>query len=261
MQVNFIITQPSGKSRKFRLSNGEYVIIGRNKNAQVIIDDPQSSGKHCKVTFRDGRVKVFDLESKNGVFVNEHAIHEHRVYINDKVRIGSSILYINSEKLTPVALERLTFNGDQARRAPSIQLDTDMDVQNHTNPVLMHNKKSQSEVKQKVKKAKIEKILAAKAPKYTPFQLKMLQMLASFLDLVFGFVIFSIGIWMFYLQTPVEIIQKVEHESTWPMILISEEMSLYTIGSAVAAMLYWTINSYLKNGTLFERILKINSNK
>ena len=46
------------------------VIIGREPANAVAINDPLVSRRHCVIRHGEGRIRVADLESLNGTFVN-----------------------------------------------------------------------------------------------------------------------------------------------------------------------------------------------
>lgn len=46
------------------------VVIGRNPPADLILEGPTVSRRHCRLELRDGRLSLTDLASTNGTFVN-----------------------------------------------------------------------------------------------------------------------------------------------------------------------------------------------
>ncbi len=63
--------------------------IGRDPGqALVIIQEPIISKLHCQVFVRDGEVFVRDLNSTNGVYVNEEKVAERRIQDGDVVFLG-----------------------------------------------------------------------------------------------------------------------------------------------------------------------------
>ena len=71
MEVHFVVAQEDGRSKKFRLTNEEYVVIGRSKTlCQVYIEDSLCSSTHTKISVQNNAIYIEDLNSKNGVFLN-----------------------------------------------------------------------------------------------------------------------------------------------------------------------------------------------
>lgn len=74
------------------------LVVGR-KRAELLIDDPLVSGRHCQFSWRDGKVVLKDLGSTNGTMVDGRLVHEQELRAGAEVAIGSSrmILYIGDE--------------------------------------------------------------------------------------------------------------------------------------------------------------------
>jgi pSer/pThr/pTyr-binding forkhead associated (FHA) protein len=69
------------------LTRGD-MVFGRHSEADVRLPLPDVSRWHCRFVFRDGGWDVIDLDSLNGVWVNEQPVREARVQTGDRVRIG-----------------------------------------------------------------------------------------------------------------------------------------------------------------------------
>jgi len=124
MEAYFIIANSDGGLKKFKLSNEEFIIIGRSPElAQVVLDDDLCSSKHCKVTMVHNAVTVEDLNSKNGVFLNGIRIIKQNLYISDKVKIGNNLLYIHAEKLGAIDTNLLTYQDSEEKRKFELTLE------------------------------------------------------------------------------------------------------------------------------------------
>lgn len=66
--------------------------IGRIKGNDIVIENPAVSGKHAAIEVIDNHYILKDLESKNGVFVNEKKTNEYELKEGDKILIGKHIL-------------------------------------------------------------------------------------------------------------------------------------------------------------------------
>jgi pSer/pThr/pTyr-binding forkhead associated (FHA) protein len=70
-------------------------IIGRSSDCQLSLEDPLVSRHHAAITVELGRVAVEDLNSRNGVFVNDEKITgERQLAAGDRLKIGSQELVI-----------------------------------------------------------------------------------------------------------------------------------------------------------------------
>ena len=64
----------------------EPLLIGRDQQNDVVLDDPRVSRKHAEIRLRLGRYTLYDLQSTNGTYVNGRRVAE--VVLNDGDRIS-----------------------------------------------------------------------------------------------------------------------------------------------------------------------------
>ncbi len=66
------------------------LLIGRDEQAGIRLaeDDKKASRFHCQIRWSAKGVEVFDLQSKNGTFVNEQQIDQARLNLGDYLRCG-----------------------------------------------------------------------------------------------------------------------------------------------------------------------------
>jgi len=76
------------------------ITIGRKEGNTVQLTDQYASGNHARLAVKNNEVYIEDLNSTNGVFVNEEKINQGaKLKANDKIRIGSAIFkLIKSDK-------------------------------------------------------------------------------------------------------------------------------------------------------------------
>ncbi len=150
MEAYFIIANATGGLKKFKLSNGEFVIIGRSlEHAQVTIEDDLCSSKHCKITMVNNAVTIEDLNSKNGIFLNGVRIIKQNLYLSDKVKIGSHILYIHEDKLGIIDKKLLTYPKSQDKR--NFELTLEIERPKFAKSVSGRKKRPQEDFKQSSK--------------------------------------------------------------------------------------------------------------
>lgn len=78
------------KDRVFRLHAGT-TVIGRNEG-EVQIPDPRVSARHAQVEVAGGDVRLRDLSSTNGTFVNGERVDLRRLVHMDEVTVGATRL-------------------------------------------------------------------------------------------------------------------------------------------------------------------------
>jgi len=75
-------------SSSWMLQNGKYT-IGRLSNHEIILDDVTVSRNHALIEIINEEVKIYDINSTNGVYINDELIEEHtNIKSGDKLQIG-----------------------------------------------------------------------------------------------------------------------------------------------------------------------------
>jgi pSer/pThr/pTyr-binding forkhead associated (FHA) protein len=64
------------------------MVIGRHTGADVRLPLPDVSRRHCRCLFIDGTWHILDLNSLNGVWVNERPVQQAVLRQGDNVHIG-----------------------------------------------------------------------------------------------------------------------------------------------------------------------------
>lgn len=77
-------------------------IVGRHTEADLRFAYPDVSRRHCRFAFENGRWRVYDLKSLNGIFVNKLPVLEATLFAGDHVRIGCVKLLV--ESATPLQM-------------------------------------------------------------------------------------------------------------------------------------------------------------
>ena len=64
------------------------VLIGRDQQNDVVLDDRRVSRKHAEIRLRLGRYTLYDLQSTNGTYVNGRRVAEKVLDDGDRISIG-----------------------------------------------------------------------------------------------------------------------------------------------------------------------------
>jgi pSer/pThr/pTyr-binding forkhead associated (FHA) protein len=75
--------------RTYTVEENSYKIFGRSPSADVILDDTSVSRHHMMVSFKSGSLRVTDLESSNGTFLNGVKVREQELKSGDVILIGT----------------------------------------------------------------------------------------------------------------------------------------------------------------------------
>jgi Inner membrane component of T3SS, cytoplasmic domain len=87
-----IMTGPS-KGKSHMLSKPR-VVLGR-KGADVALDDPEISRRHCLLEVRDTYINLKDLDSTNGTFFEEERVRAAMLRDGAEFRIGGSVIRVS----------------------------------------------------------------------------------------------------------------------------------------------------------------------
>lgn len=94
MDVRLIRFKDDGAKRSFRIKRGKCV-IGRDAACDLQVPTPSVSRHHCEVVIEDDACIVRDLNSSNGVFINESRVTgEVAVSPGDRLAVGPLIFTI-----------------------------------------------------------------------------------------------------------------------------------------------------------------------
>ena len=86
--ANVIFTAGSGK-RSFNLElGGKTVVIGRSEDADLFVNSPRLSRRHCQVAFGERGLELKDLGSSNGTYLNGRRILATNLQNGDVIRLG-----------------------------------------------------------------------------------------------------------------------------------------------------------------------------
>ena len=87
--------------------------IGRTQNNELVIDDHSVSRQHAEIhRRRDGKFEVIDMESMNGVFINEKKVKQGTLNEGDSIDIGD------------VSFKFTRFEDDQAAQEKTVMIRT-----------------------------------------------------------------------------------------------------------------------------------------
>lgn len=64
-------------------------MIGRSTTAQIIVDCPSLSRQHVRLLQREGEVIFYDLDSANGVYLNQVLAHSAVLRDGDVLEMGT----------------------------------------------------------------------------------------------------------------------------------------------------------------------------
>lgn len=90
--VELVIVDGPDAGRCFDLAG--VVVLGRDRSAGIVVDDPEVSRKHASLAAHADGVEIEDLGSRNGTFVHGERIAACRLTGGDRLRVGSTVLEV-----------------------------------------------------------------------------------------------------------------------------------------------------------------------
>ncbi len=88
------VTDPH-KGQEFALHSGR-TTIGRNKDNDVVLDEPTVSAVHARIVSENNTWRVINLLSSNGTFVNGRKITQQSLNHGDRIRFGEVAFYFEA---------------------------------------------------------------------------------------------------------------------------------------------------------------------
>jgi len=93
VQAFLIRVTQQGKAQAVPL-NSNRTLIGRLDDCQVRVRSGKISRHHCEVVLEDGALKLRDLGSSNGTFLNQERIEEAELKAGDLIAVGSLVFLV-----------------------------------------------------------------------------------------------------------------------------------------------------------------------
>lgn len=87
MDVNLVLFKKNGTMKNFILPS-TVTVIGRRQDCDLCIPLMVISRRHCEINQDQSLLKIRDLGSRNGTFVNGRRIDEADVHPGDRIHIG-----------------------------------------------------------------------------------------------------------------------------------------------------------------------------
>lgn len=77
--------------------SGDAVVVGRSRDCDLVLEDPNVSRRHLEVRQEDGAWRAVDLGSTNGIKVNGRRVEEAQLTPGDEITLGISSLTFEVE--------------------------------------------------------------------------------------------------------------------------------------------------------------------
>jgi pSer/pThr/pTyr-binding forkhead associated (FHA) protein len=95
-----LVLQPTGAVLEVNLPE---VVVGRHSAAEVCLPLPDVSRRHCRIVHADEKWEIIDLESLNGVWVNDRSVARAVLNHGDRLRLGGFTFMVDLSMPTSAA--------------------------------------------------------------------------------------------------------------------------------------------------------------
>jgi pSer/pThr/pTyr-binding forkhead associated (FHA) protein len=95
-----LVLQPTGAVLEV---NQPEVVVGRHSTVEVRLPLPDVSRRHCRIVHAGEKWEVIDLESLNGVWVNERHVERAELHHGDTLRLGGFTFMVDLSRPTAAA--------------------------------------------------------------------------------------------------------------------------------------------------------------
>jgi len=71
------------------------LMVGRSEDCDIFLGEKKISRKHCRISVTAQEIRLNDLQSTNGSFVNAKKVSDVTIQNEDKIRFGSSVIQVS----------------------------------------------------------------------------------------------------------------------------------------------------------------------
>src|SRR5438128_12214317 len=93
MQLVLVMFRADGERKSFSITR-DVTVMGRREDCDFRIPLGDISRKHCRLIKEDNVLKIEDLGSSNGTYINGKRIHEAELSPGDTIQIGPVVFVV-----------------------------------------------------------------------------------------------------------------------------------------------------------------------
>ena len=138
MDVKLVMFKRDGQRKDFKI-RGDTTVIGRAEDCSLRIPLLAVSRKHCELIRSEQDVRVRDLASSNGTYVNNRRVNETALKAGDRLVVGPIVFTVQidgvPEQINPVKTKLPAAAQAAAGEDEIVDLEADVDVTEETDPI------------------------------------------------------------------------------------------------------------------------------
>jgi predicted component of type VI protein secretion system len=92
MNHSLFVVSGADAGRRFMLSEGQSLLIGRGQQSNAQINDPRMSRVHCEVTCEQGKVFLRDQGSASGILVDGAGVVQCLLRSGSIIQLGDTLI-------------------------------------------------------------------------------------------------------------------------------------------------------------------------
>jgi pSer/pThr/pTyr-binding forkhead associated (FHA) protein len=122
MDAKLVMFRSTGQRKEFPLAAESTTSIGRGEECNLQIPLASVSRKHCELTASPTELKVKDLASSNGTYVNNRRVNEVALKPGDRLVVGPIVftVQINGE---PADIQQVKTKGQRMAEAGQVDVE------------------------------------------------------------------------------------------------------------------------------------------
>src|SRR3954471_17861811 len=94
VSANFIVKSPSGVEKAYPM-RAISVTIGRSDQCDIAVKDSSMSGRHAEISKINGEIRVKDMGSANGIWLNGERVEDVELFDGDVLRLGQTSIRVD----------------------------------------------------------------------------------------------------------------------------------------------------------------------
>lgn len=120
--ASLTIQEGYGSGREIVIDRSE-MIVGRDPECDICIEDRSVSRHHLRITGVPGEIFVEDMESANGTFVNSEPVSKKQIKHQDLIQIGNVMMVFSDPDSSPADKGPGSFTGTETRALSGYTFD------------------------------------------------------------------------------------------------------------------------------------------
>jgi pSer/pThr/pTyr-binding forkhead associated (FHA) protein len=113
MAANLVFLSSSGDQKVFPLPS-TVTVIGRRRNCDLRIPLDSISKRHCQISLEGDSLKIRDLGSRNGTFLNGRRVEEETAKAGDFIQVGPVLFALQIDGLPATIVAPSAAKGKKA---------------------------------------------------------------------------------------------------------------------------------------------------